>query len=144
MRYCLHCHHITTGDPLFCNFCGYSYDVKLCPARHINPRAAEACSECGARDFSTPAPKPPFWLVPLLWTVKLIPGLLLSLLSLLFLNGLVQSIGTSSGLQTKYVLIGLVLALLWWIYVQLPPSIKRLFHVLGPRSGSKPKKPPRS
>ncbi len=31
MRYCNQCHRITAGEPLFCNFCGRSYDFKLCP-----------------------------------------------------------------------------------------------------------------
>lgn len=48
---------MTPGKPLFCNFCGRSYDLKLCPRLHVNPRHAEVCSQCGSRDFSTPQPK---------------------------------------------------------------------------------------
>ena len=48
MRYCNQCHRITPGEPLFCNLCGRSYDFKLCPHRHPNPRNAEVCSECGS------------------------------------------------------------------------------------------------
>jgi hypothetical protein len=40
MRYCLSCRKITTGDPTYCNFCGKSYDVKLCGRGHINIRLA--------------------------------------------------------------------------------------------------------
>ena len=32
---------MTAGEPLFCNFCGRSYDLKLCPHRHPNPRNEE-------------------------------------------------------------------------------------------------------
>ena len=66
MRYCNQCHRITPGEPLFCNFCGRSYDFKLCPHRHPNPRNAEICSQCGSRELSTPHPRVPLWLAPLL------------------------------------------------------------------------------
>ncbi len=56
MRYCNHCRKFTAGKAPFCNFCGRSYGVKLCPRGHSNPRAAEACSECGSKDLSTPMP----------------------------------------------------------------------------------------
>lgn len=57
MRYCYHCGRITPGDPLFCNVCGRSFDRKLCPRLHPNPRSAEICSRCGSRELSTPQPK---------------------------------------------------------------------------------------
>jgi hypothetical protein len=56
MRYCNHCKKFTGGHPPYCNFCGRSYGVKLCPRGHKNPRSAAACSECGSTDLSTPAP----------------------------------------------------------------------------------------
>ena len=58
MRYCLSCRKITSGDPAYCNFCGKSYDVKLCGRGHINIRTAEACSTCGSRDLSVPQSHP--------------------------------------------------------------------------------------
>ncbi len=57
MKYCYECGRITAGEPLFCNFCGRSYNVKLCPRHHPNPRIAEVCSQCGSRELSTPQPK---------------------------------------------------------------------------------------
>jgi hypothetical protein len=57
MRYCSNCKKLTSGKPPYCNHCGRSYGVRLCPRGHINPRAAEACSECGSMELSTPAPK---------------------------------------------------------------------------------------
>ena len=44
MRYCHNCHKTTTGEPLFCHSCGSTYDAKLCPGRHINPRWAQSFS----------------------------------------------------------------------------------------------------
>ena len=80
-EYCYACGHATGGEPLFCNSCGRSYDVKLCPRLHVNPRLAETCSQCGSRDLSIPQPR-----VPLAWRiiaflVQAIAGLLLLLLS---------------------------------------------------------------
>lgn len=57
MRYCTNCKKLTAGRPPYCNFCGRSYTVKLCPKGHQNPRAANACSSCGSRELSTPAPQ---------------------------------------------------------------------------------------
>src|SRR4029077_19548441 len=62
MKFCYACGHTTGGEPLFCNSCGCSFDVKLCPKLHVNPRLAEACSQCGSRDLSVPQPK-----VPTIW-----------------------------------------------------------------------------
>src|ERR1700722_11165723 len=81
MRYCYSCNKITTGTPLFCNFCGRSYNVKLCPRLHTNPRSAEACSQCGSRDLSTPQPKVPLWVPVIEFLVSLVPGLVLAILS---------------------------------------------------------------
>lgn len=57
MRYCSNCKKLTAGKPPYCNHCGRTYGVRLCPRGHVNPRAAEACSECGSMDLSTPSPQ---------------------------------------------------------------------------------------
>lgn len=54
MRLCHSCYRLTLGSPRFCNSCGRSYDVKLCPSGHRNARTATACAECGSRELSTP------------------------------------------------------------------------------------------
>ena len=77
MHYCNQCHRITPGEPLFCNFCGRSYNLKLCPHRHPNPRNAEICSQCGSRDLSMPHPRVPLWLAPLLLLLSALPALVL-------------------------------------------------------------------
>jgi RNA polymerase subunit RPABC4/transcription elongation factor Spt4 len=76
MRYCHSCHKITRGKPYFCNFCGSSYGVKLCGRLHPNPRLAHACSQCGSRDLSTPQPRIPLLLRPLLFLLGLLPKIL--------------------------------------------------------------------
>src|SRR5690242_753748 len=85
MKYCFNCDRLTPGEPLFCNTCGYSYDWKLCPRRHRNPRTAEACSQCGSRDLSSPQPRRPGWVPPLGLFLSIVPGVFLSVASVLVL-----------------------------------------------------------
>ena len=40
MKYCHQCHKLTLGEPVFCNFCGSSFGLKLCGRLHSNPRSA--------------------------------------------------------------------------------------------------------
>src|SRR6202167_1008942 len=82
MKYCFNCNRITPGEPLFCNSCGYSYDVKLCPRRHRNPRSAQACSQCGSRDLSTPQPRRPGWTPIVGFLLSAIPGIFLGTASI--------------------------------------------------------------
>lgn len=136
MRYCHNCHKTTTGDPLFCHSCGATYDAKLCPARHINPRWAQVCSQCGSRDLSTPAPPRPWWLKPLLLMASLIPGVFLVLLLVLAVVGIFRELIVNQAIQAHLVAAVLILALVWWLYVQLPHFIQNMFRSLW----RKPKK----
>jgi hypothetical protein len=132
MRYCNQCHRVTTGEPLFCNFCGRSYDFKLCPHRHPNPRNAEICSQCGSRDLSTPHPHVPLWLAPLVKLFTVLPGLLLVVVSTLFVFGFIRALLLDQQLLFQGVVAGLMLAFIWYLYLQLPGflrrSISKLFH----------------
>ena len=136
MRYCHNCHKTTTGEALFCHACGSTYDAKLCPARHINPRWATVCSQCGSRDLSTPAPRVPWWLKPLLLTGSLVPGVLLGLLLILAVVAVLREVLTNQAVQGQLVALVLILALLWWLYLQLPHFIQNMFRSLW----RKPKK----
>ena len=85
MRFCTNCHRMTAGKPLFCNWCGRSFDIRLCPRMHVNPRAAQVCAECGSRELSTPQPRVPLLLRPLVTLLQLGPtGLLLAMLGVSF------------------------------------------------------------
>jgi RNA polymerase subunit RPABC4/transcription elongation factor Spt4 len=136
MRYCNQCHRITSGDPLFCNFCGRSYDVKLCPHRHPNPRNANMCSQCGSRELSTPHPHLPIWLGPLLALLSALPGLLLLAVTVLFLFGFASAVATHPQLQLQLMIVGLMLAFLWYLYMHLPALLKRMLSRLVGRSHS--------
>ncbi len=116
MTYCYNCGHITSGEPLFCNFCGRSYDLKLCPRHHSNPRSAQACSQCGSRELSTPQPR-----VPLMWKLLAVVirfglGILLVYVSVCFLIAIVRTAEVQRGL----VCLGLLLMGLWLVWSKLP------------------------
>jgi RNA polymerase subunit RPABC4/transcription elongation factor Spt4 len=130
MRYCPQCHRLTTGDPLYCNHCGATYDAKLCPARHLNPRNAEVCAQCGSRDLSTPAPRLALWLRPVLFGLSLLPGIILALLLIMVAVGILNGIATSARLQGQLVVLFLLLAFLWWIYIHLPKLIQNALRSL--------------
>lgn len=134
MRYCNHCHRITPGEPLFCNFCAHSYDYKLCPHRHPNPRNAEVCSQCGSRELSTPHPHVPLWLSALLVLLSALPGLLLLAISVLFFFGFVQVLVSNEQLLFQFMLVGLMLSFLWYLYMHLPHFLRRFISKLFHRS----------
>ena len=134
MRYCNQCHRITPGEPLFCNFCARSYDFKLCPHRHPNPRNAEVCNQCGSRELSTPHPRVPLWLLPLVTLLSFLPGLLLAVVSILFAFGFIRALLSDQRLMFQAVIAGLMLAFLWYLYMHLPHFLRRLITKLFHRS----------
>jgi RNA polymerase subunit RPABC4/transcription elongation factor Spt4 len=134
MRHCHQCHRITPGEPLFCNSCGRSYNLKLCPHRHPNPRSAEVCSQCGSRDLSTPHPNVPLWLAPLVALLSVLPGLLLFSVTVLFLIGFVNALLSNQQLLFQFMLVGLMLAFLWYLYMHLPAFLRRFISRLFRRS----------
>lgn len=135
MRYCNSCHRLTSGEPLFCNFCGRSYEARLCPSRHINPRSAEVCSQCGSRDLSTPQRRASFWVGPLIYVLSLVPGTFLLLVTILFFVGMVQALVSNQQLMGQALATGLVLGLAWYCYMSLPHFVRNALHRL---TGRKP------
>ena len=134
MRYCNQCYRITPGEPIYCNFCGRSYDAKLCPHRHPNPRNAEICSQCGSRELSTPQPRISLWLAFLLQLLTVLPGVLLLVFTTLFAIAFVTTLASSPELLFQAMLTGLMLAFLWYLYLQLPAFLRQLFSRLFRRS----------
>jgi len=121
MQYCHQCGRLTSGEPMFCQFCGRSYDVKLCPRLHPNPRYAEVCSQCGSRELSTPQPKVSFWWRVAQFLVRVVTAIFLVYLSLAVL---VMALGMP---QVQNALIGLaiLLGLLWWLWSELPDWLRK-------------------
>ena len=129
MKYCYQCGHITAGEPLFCGTCGRTYDVKLCPRLHSNPRGAEVCSKCGSRELSTPQPK-----IPMSW--KLLAILLRLGLGLLLFYAtlwLVISLLRTPQVQQALVAFGLLLGCLWWLWTKLPDWLQDTIRALWKR-----------
>lgn len=116
MRFCNQCGKMTAGEPLYCSTCGRTYDVRLCPRQHANPRGAEVCSKCGSRELSTPQPKIPLGLQFLALMVRLVLGLLLFYATLSLFIALVRS----PQVQQLLVACGILLAVLWVLWSKLP------------------------
>ena len=130
MKYCYNCNRITVGKPFFCNSCGRSYNVKLCPRLHANPRSAEVCSQCGSRDLSAPGPKVPLWVPVLQFLMSLIPGLIVGFLSVAVCLLLIQQILTQPGMLAPFVFLGIGLAILWWMWSQIPAWFRKAVYKL--------------
>ena len=133
MRYCHNCHRITAGEALFCHHCGSSFDAKLCPSRHVNPRWAIVCSHCGSRDLSTPAPRRPLWLAPLIFILTLLPGFVLALVLVMLLVALITSLLTNQQVQLQLLMLILVFSILWFAYIHVPHFIRDLFRSIWRR-----------
>src|SRR2546427_9663568 len=128
MKYCYECGCTTAGEPLFCNYCGRSYNVKLCPKLHVNPRFAEACSQCGSRDLSTPQPK-----VPVRWRIFAFVGQFLSAPVLILFSyrcflGIAADIKSHSQLHERDLILASLLIFFWTLWTMLPDSFRRLIH----------------
>jgi len=139
MKYCTNCHRITTGDPLFCNICGNSYNIKLCPRLHPNPRAAQICSQCGSHDLSTPHPKGGLATIPATLLLRILPGIALALTTAAFLLALLwAAIGAREVLIPLLVKAGVLLGAVWILYWMLPEFVRGLINVFGrrPKHGS--------
>jgi RNA polymerase subunit RPABC4/transcription elongation factor Spt4 len=130
MKYCYNCNRITAGEPLFCNFCGKSYNVKLCPRLHVNPRSAEVCSQCGSRDLSTPQPRVPFWGRILVALITFIFWAAILTLTFLFALVFLREVFSNTNVLNDLIGIGIMLALLWWIWMQIPLWMRKTMHRL--------------
>ena len=128
MRYCYNCNRATIGDPLFCNFCGRSYNIKLCPKLHVNPRNAEACSRCGSRDLSSPQPKVPFWATFLLVVLSLVPGLVLAVISILAIRFVIEHFLNTPDMLLALTTLQMVLGMLWWGWTEIPLFFREAIH----------------
>jgi RNA polymerase subunit RPABC4/transcription elongation factor Spt4 len=128
MKFCFNCGRITPGDPLFCNYCGRSYDVKLCPRMHPNSRGAEACSRCGSRDFSTPQPLRPVWAPVLEFLLLAIPGFVLVLASVALVLFFLVVVLSNPHALLSFILIGIALSILWSMWSQIPQWFRRAIY----------------
>jgi hypothetical protein len=125
MRYCVSCKRLTAGEPLFCNHCGATYDVRLCPRLHVNPRGARICSQCGASELTTAQPSRSIRTRLAHALLSRLPGALLLLASIWIFVEMLSELLTNYDLQARTLAALLMLALAWWAYTQLPSPIRR-------------------
>jgi len=128
MKFCYACGHTTGGEPLFCNSCGCSFDVKLCPKLHMNPRLAEACSQCGTRDLSTPQPRVPLRWQLLAFFTQFLSGTFLALLTLPVLFEFLKGLFPNPEIHRSQVILILLLTALWSIWSILPGLFRRAIY----------------
>lgn len=70
----------------------------------------------------------------MLTLLSMLPGMLLLLLSILFLFGLIQVLVTNQQVLFEFMLIGLFIGFLWWLYMQLPRFLRRWLSKLAGRA----------
>jgi len=125
MKHCYHCGKITVGEPLFCNTCGRSFDRKLCPRLHPNPRSAEICSRCGSRELSTPQPKVSLGWRGIEWLTRISLGAFLVLLSVFLVYEVLATALATQAVQEGLLLLGFLVVLLWWLWSKLPEWFRK-------------------
>lgn len=126
MKHCRECGRMTPGDPLYCNSCGRSYDRKLCPRHHPNPRNAEICSQCGSRELSTPQPKVSIWWRILEWLTRMFIGAFLMVLSAILIFEVLIAVLQSRAGQGAVLVLAILLGVLWWLWTLLPDWFRKL------------------
>jgi len=124
MKYCNHCRRITAGQPLFCMFCGRTFDVRLCPRLHVSPRHAEVCAQCGSRDLTQPHPRTTWTMRLLQVTLRRLPTLLLVVIGIVVALGMVQAVLTDQQLQGQLVVLLLIVAAGWIAWSKLPGPVR--------------------
>jgi hypothetical protein len=135
-RYCYGCNRTTVGEPLYCNFCGRSYDVKVCPRHHINPRYAGACSQCGSRDLSTPQPKVPWWVPTVGLVIRVIPGSALAFVSGRVVAIVIPKFAFGQEMFVALILVLFPLGILWTMWSEIPRWYRTaIYRMLQRRAG---------
>lgn len=62
MKYCAHCKRLNFGDPVFCQYCSHSFNVRICRGcGHMNPIDALSCRRCGRTNLSEPSGSSSVW-----------------------------------------------------------------------------------
>ena len=126
MKYCYQCGRITPGEPIYCNSCGRSYDVKRCPRGHANPRSAEACSICGSRDLSTPQPRVPLGVRFVAFLLSLFPGCLVTAFAIVLGMVFIEEVLRDPRFLSSLVLLGIVFGILAWMWSEMPLWFRKL------------------
>jgi RNA polymerase subunit RPABC4/transcription elongation factor Spt4 len=130
MRRCNHCFRYATGQPLYCPTCGRSYDARICPRGHINPRTTQFCPTCGSSEFSTPAPPETFLAWTSRWVLQLFVGTAVGLFIIAAVGSIVVRIDWHQ-LTQPFVSLVLMIGALYWLTTLLPGPIKKVGRAAG-------------
>ncbi len=125
MRFCHNCHRITTGKPTFCGNCGSTFNARLCPRLHANPRAANVCSQCGSRDLSTPQPKVSLAVRSAVVLLGIGPGLLILVLLCIWVVFYIRQLARDPNNLLPLMLVGAGLGFLFYIWARIRESSRR-------------------
>ena len=137
MKLCFSCGRVTAGTPSYCHNCGKTYNVKLCSRGHINPRSANVCSQCGSREMSTPQRKIPFLLKPLIFLLSHFVGIILIFSLVGFVGYFAYQIVVDPNGLLPLMCIGVLLCVLFGLWVMLPGFLKAPIRWLFKRKGHK-------
>ena len=116
MKYCAHCKRINPGSPIYCQYCGRTFWVRICRrCREANPREALTCRNCGNAELSETSGWVPLWmysLKPLLLVFVLVVVLTL-------ISGLIKDIELWIPL--------LIICGLWGVgFYLMPPAMRKV------------------
>ena len=116
MRYCPYCKRLNSGKPTFCAYCSRTFEVRICGrCRHVNSKAALACTNCGSSELSDIAGEIPFWIILL----KFLFWLFLILLAMGFILHF-----------ASFVPFLIVIGLLLIGYNFLPEEVKKIMNII--------------
>lgn len=124
MKFCYSCGKTTPGEPLYCHFCGHSFDIKLCPSRHENPRWAEVCSHCGSRNLSEPQRRVPILFRVVAVVVLAIPAIPLVIASIVLAVAAWTLLTQRAVPNGKLITGAIFLGALWAAWGTLPHAVR--------------------
>lgn len=125
MKRCNYCFRYAVGDPVYCNHCGRTYNVRICSRGHPNPRTVEFCGLCGSQDFSTAAPPEGFLAWASRWILVFFVASFVGVITVAILFSIVASIDWQE-LARPLLSLALMLVFLYWTTTLLPGPIKKV------------------
>jgi hypothetical protein len=97
---------------------------------HPNPRKAQACSKCGSRDLSTPGPKVPWWTPFLEFGIRIIPGGILVVGSIIATILIIEAVFQNPSVLASLIAPVALLLVLWWAWCQIPRWLREAIYRL--------------
>jgi hypothetical protein len=95
----------------------------------------------GSRDLSTPQPKVPFWAPILEFILSLVPGVILTALSLAGIVFFLHQLFQRPEMLFSAVMLLIALGILWWMWGQIPQWLRSAIYRMlkRKREGDGPK-----